>query len=190
MQTIFYKYEDYILRTAEKNDLPALLNFQKLFHVHEESTSPGVFFYHIENDLFSTSDFEKIIARQEIAVAQKDDEIVAYSLIGNCSVTTCLQDHQRYIAHFRADDYLDAEERLAPRVAELFNPAYKTEELHRHLFSMLLYVCKNNYDALFCSVCMNADELLEKLKLGWKIVFDNGMYYFLHWAYKPEPANE
>lgn len=100
MQNFFYSYEGYVLRTAQQKDLPALLEFQRLFHVHEESKGSQLFFYNIENDPFSQSDFEKIIARQEILIAQKEDEIVAYVLIDNCSDTKCLQDHQRYIAHF------------------------------------------------------------------------------------------
>lgn len=179
MEELLHEHNGLTVRIAQAKHIPSILTLQKNFHQYEKREDDNLFLFNINNDPFSSSDFEHIIIREECVIVQNGEEIVGYMLIDTCSETQGLKDHLKCISILTEDEYLEKETRLAPRFAELFNPAFKDDGLSWATLVMLIYINREKYDAIFSGVFTNINLLMERLNLGWKIAFDNGMYSFL-----------
>ena len=188
MPELVHEHNGLIVRIANPAHIQSLLALQQNFHQYTKRDDDHLFLFSINNDPFSQSDLENIINRDECVIVQKEEEVVGYMLIDNCSETQGLKDHLKCISILTEDEMLDPETRWAPRFAELFNPEFKNLDLSWVMISMLVYICKEKYDAVFSGIFTNQELLIERINLGWKIAHDNGMYFFLVWEMnRPDP---
>ncbi|MDZ4796339.1 MAG: hypothetical protein SGI83_18870 [Bacteroidota bacterium] len=183
MEELQHEHNGLIVRIAQPKHIPSILALQKFFHQYEKREDDDLFLFNINNDPFSSSDFEHIIIRGECVIVENGEELIGYMLIDTCSETQGLKDHLKCISVLTEDEYLENETRLAPRFAELFNPEFKDDGLSRATLVMLIYINREKYNAIFSGIFTNSTLLMERLNLGWKIVFDNGMYFFLIWDF-------
>lgn len=173
------------LNLATDSDVKVLLLLQDAFHTYNIPEKRDYSFaYEITNDPFTEADFLNIVKKEECVLLMDGEIPVGYMLIDSCSSTQALKDYIHSIERLIQDDYLDKAHRLAPRYVEALNPGlYKEEnqELKWQMFLYLIYHNREKYDTLLYAFFTNAGILMEKLNMGWKIAYDNGMYFYMVW---------
>ncbi len=191
MPELVHEHNGLIVHVANPAHIPSLLELQQTFHQYKKTEDDHSFLFNLNNDPFSQADLENIIIREECVIVQNGEDVVGYMLIDNCSETQGLKDHLKCISILIEDEMLDPETRWAPRFSELFNPEFKNIDLSWAMLSMLVYINKEKYEAIFSGINANQDLLIERINLGWKIAHDNGIYFFLVWEMnRRDPTNE
>lgn len=175
------------LELATGENVESLLTLQKAFNTYSPSEKEDYnFAYEVSNDPFSEDDFRKILARNECVLLMDGDVPVGYMLIDTCSQTNGLLEFQHAITRLIEEEILDEEYKLMPRFVEVLNPQLHQEEFNGLRWQMLAYLIYHNkekYKGLCFTFFTNATTLIEKLNMGWKIAFDNGLYYYLVWEF-------
>ncbi|HWR32106.1 MAG TPA: hypothetical protein VN451_01160 [Chitinophagaceae bacterium] len=174
-----------LIATTEHTD--ALLALQKAFHKYTPpEKSEYSFAYEVNNDPFSEEDFRNIVTRNECVIIIDGDMPVGYMLADTCSQTRGLTEFQQVIEQLIKENKLGEETKLMPRYLEVLNPQLYEEpfrEMRWQMLAYLIYCNKTKYNGLCFTFFTNATTLMEKLSLGWKIAFDNGLYFFLVWEF-------
>jgi hypothetical protein len=175
------------LEIAVDSDIPLLLLVQNAFHKYTESEKGKLSFaYEVANDPFSEDDFRNIVARNECVILTDGEVPLGYMLIDCCSQTQGLKDFRKSIDELINNDLLDEEIKLFPRFAEVLHPSLYEEKFKEIKWQMLMYLVYNNrekYKGLCYTFFTSANTLMEKIGMGWKIAFDNGLYYYVIWEF-------
>jgi hypothetical protein len=175
------------LELANDSHIPLLLLVQDAFHKYT-ATEKGEYSiaYEVANDSFSENDFKNIVSRNECVILIDGDVPVGYMLIDCCSQTQGLKDFTQSIEELIKDELLDEEIKLFPRFAEVLHPSLYEEHFKEVRWQMLIYLVDLNmkkYKGLCYTFFTNANTLIEKIGMGWKIAFDNGLYYYVIWEF-------
>jgi hypothetical protein len=172
---------------AIDSDIKYLLQLQEAFHSYTpREESEYSFACEVINDPFTEEDFRKIVDCSEAVILFDGNVPVGYVLIDTCSGSTGLQQFNMSISNLIEDENLDAETKQMPRFIEVLNPQlYQKDfdEVRWQMLGALYYLNRDKYKGFSFVFFSNADILIEKLNLGWKLAFDNGMYYYLVWEF-------
>ncbi len=175
------------LYVATESDVASLLSLQQAFHKYTPPEKREISFaYEITNDPFTEEDFRNIVSKNECVILIHGDIPVGYMLIDTCSQTQGLKDYKQAISQLIEEENMDEEMNSTARFIEVLNPSLYKDELHEVRWEMLvslIFYNKEKYKGLCYVFFTHADTLMEKLGLGWKIAFDNGLYYFLVWEF-------
>jgi hypothetical protein len=171
------------LEIATESQIPLLLLVQDAFHKYEPSEKKEFCIaYEVANDPFSEDDFRNIVVRNECVILIDGDIPVGYMLLDSCSQTQGLKDFRQSIGDLIRNDLLDEEIKSFPRFVETLHPSLYEEHFKELRWQMLLFLEYTNMEK-YKGVCFtfftNANTLMEKIGTGWKIAFDNGLYYYL-----------
>lgn len=175
------------LNLATENDVASLLILQEAFHKYSPPQKRKYSFaYEINNDPFSEEDFRNIVSRNECVILIHGDIPVGYMLTDTCSQTQGLKDYRQAINQLIGEENMDEEMNSAARFIEVLNPSLYKDELHEvrwQMLASLIFYTREKYKGLCYVFFTNADTLMEKIGLGWKIAFDNGLYFFMVWEF-------
>ena len=182
------------LALATDSHIEALLKLQEAFHKYSPpEKSEYTFAYEVTNDPFTEEDFRKIINRNEVVILANGDIPVGYMLIDTCSGTNGLKQFKDSVEKLITADFLDLEVKQMPRFMEALNPQlYQREfdEVRWQMLTTLIHYNRNKYKGLCYVFFTSTDILFQKLNLGWKIAFDNGIYYYLVWEFSQLDNNQ
>lgn len=177
------KNKELLLEMAVESHIPFLLLLQNAFHKYiEPEKGKYSFAYEVTNDPFSEDDFRNIVSRNECVILLDREVPLGYMLIDSCSQTQGLKDFRQSIEDLIHNDQLDEEIKSFPRFAEVLHPSLYEEHFKEVKWQMLIYLVdlnKKKYNGLCYTFFTNANTLIEKTGMGWKIAFDNGLYYYL-----------
>lgn len=172
---------------ANDSHIPLLLLIQNAFHKYIASEKGEYSIaYEVTNDPFSEDDFRNIVSRNECVILVDGNVPVGYMLIDCCSQTEGLKDFTQSIEDLVKNDLLDEEIKLFPRFTEVLHPSLYEErfkEVRWQMLACLVDLNREKYKGLCYTFFTNANTLIEKIGIGWKIAFDNGLYYYLVWEF-------
>ena len=175
------------LEIANDSHIPLLLLVQDAFHKYNVSEKGEYSFkYEVANDPFSEEDFRNIVSRNECVILIDGDVLVGYMLIDCCSKTQGLKEFTQSIEELIKEEVLDEATKLFPRFTEVLHPSLYEENFKELRWQMLMYLVYHNrekYKGLCYTFFTNANTLIEKIGMGWKIAFDNGLYYYVIWEF-------
>jgi hypothetical protein len=178
---------NFSLNLATEKDVASLLMLQEAFHKYSPPEKREYSFaYEITNDPFSEEDFRNIVSKNECVILIYGDIPVGYMLIDTCSETQGLKDYKLAINQLIEEEKMDEEMNSTARLIEVLNPSLYKDELHEVRWQMLasmIFYTREKYKGLCYVFFTNADTLMEKIGLGWKIAFDNGLYFFMVWEF-------
>jgi GNAT superfamily N-acetyltransferase len=163
-----YSYDLPEIRQACLADIPALMRLNGGWQVSdlEHGDLKNGFLF---GGTFTRSDFEKIIAEDEIVVLAVNGEVVGYYLLDNCSDTELRGQYIRKLSELERRGALPAG-RISQRAQAAIHPDYHHQGYSHELFEYLLGRAGPKYDYLFSVISKKNPKIAGYLKAGWEVV--------------------
>lgn len=170
---------------AKAEHIPYLQEIQSRFHKKAEKNELRID-YEVSADPFTREDFQKIIELGQCVIVASAERPEGFILIDSCSSTQGLQDYQKNLGRLVQEGFIADSIKNLGRYAETMNPELLSEDFEDLRWQMLLTLVRMNkekLDGLCFPFFTNVNTLIDKMHLGWKIAFDNNLYYFLTWEF-------